>query len=282
MPGCWERNEFFFFKEIIYFWLFCVFVAAHGLSLFAATGGYSLVGVHWLLMQWLLSLHSTGFRACGLSGCSSQALEYLGFSSCRLSSCGIWVFVDPWRKDFSQTRDWTHVPCRAGWFLTPGSSEKSKRWIVIPSFQARLTLREVFFSGESNIGWKSQSCQMGRRGVCMGGQGSLLGFLCDISPKVRGDGPVTGLVREEGRDPGVKASMDCRAGWVGEVLWGWINQGLILGLTKLKKSISRRFQELKMQEGKPLSEHESQCKSKDGHEVRGPLCRLFPPLAVLS
>ena len=147
MPGCWERNEFFFLKEIIYFWLLCVFVAAHGLPLCAATVACSLVGAHWLLTQWLLSLRSTGFRACGLSGWSSQALEYLGCSSCRLSSCGIWVFADPWRKDSSQTRDWTHVPCRAGWFLTPGSSEKSKRWIVTPSFQARLTLREVVFSG---------------------------------------------------------------------------------------------------------------------------------------
>lgn len=58
----------------------------------------------------------------------------------------------------------------------------------------------------------------GQAGCVYGGQGNLLGLLCDISPKVRGDGPVTGLVREEGRDPGVKASTDCRAGWVDEVL----------------------------------------------------------------
>lgn len=35
----------------------------------------------------------------------------------------------------------------------------------------------------------------GQVGVRMGGQGSLLGFLCDISSKVRADGSVTGLVR---------------------------------------------------------------------------------------
>lgn len=35
----------------------------------------------------------------------------------------------------------------------------------------------------------------GQVGMCIGGQGSLLGFLCDISSKVRADGPVTGLVR---------------------------------------------------------------------------------------
>ena len=40
-----------FLKNIfIYFWLCWVFTAAHGLFLVAASGGYSLVTVHWLLI----------------------------------------------------------------------------------------------------------------------------------------------------------------------------------------------------------------------------------------
>ena len=35
-----RRWGLFFFK-LIYFWLHCVFVAAHGLSLVAVSGGYS-------------------------------------------------------------------------------------------------------------------------------------------------------------------------------------------------------------------------------------------------
>ena len=35
---------------LIYFWLHCVFIAAHGLSLVAVSGSYSLVEVHGLLV----------------------------------------------------------------------------------------------------------------------------------------------------------------------------------------------------------------------------------------
>ena len=65
MPGCWERNEFFFLKEIIYFWLFCVFVAAHGLPLFAATGAALWLGL-------------TGCLRSGFSHCVAQVLGRAG------------------------------------------------------------------------------------------------------------------------------------------------------------------------------------------------------------
>ena len=77
-------NSTRFLKKInllIYFWLSWVLVAAHGLSLVEASGGYS-----WLryvgLLRWLLLLQSTGSRCAGFSSCGSQALER------RLSSCG--------------------------------------------------------------------------------------------------------------------------------------------------------------------------------------------------
>ena len=45
-----------------FFWLYWVFVAAHGLSLVAASGGYSLLWSASFSLQWLLLLWSTGSR----------------------------------------------------------------------------------------------------------------------------------------------------------------------------------------------------------------------------
>ena len=72
------------FIYFVYFWLRWVFVAAHGLSLVAASGGYSLLQCAGFSLQWLLLLRSTGsvVVAHGLSSCGSWALER------RLSSYG--------------------------------------------------------------------------------------------------------------------------------------------------------------------------------------------------
>ena len=50
--------------------LCCVFVAAHRLSLVAASGGYSLLwcvgfSLRWLLLLWSTGSRHTGFRSCG-------------------------------------------------------------------------------------------------------------------------------------------------------------------------------------------------------------------------
>ena len=82
-----------FFKKsfylFIYFWLRWVFVAARGLCLVEASGGYSSLRCACFSLRWLLSLRSMGFRhvgsvvvASGLSSCGSRALER------RLSNCG--------------------------------------------------------------------------------------------------------------------------------------------------------------------------------------------------
>ena len=83
----------------IYFWLHWVFVAAHGLSLVAASGGFSSLCGRGLLFI-VRASHCSGFSCCGaqtlgtrasvvvarrLSSCGSQALEH------RLSSCGAWA-----------------------------------------------------------------------------------------------------------------------------------------------------------------------------------------------
>ena len=82
------RSLFFFFKFIclFYFWLCWVFVAAHGLSLVAASlrcgarasncGGFSCCGAR------ALGAQASVVVAHGLSSCGLQTLE------CRLSSCG--------------------------------------------------------------------------------------------------------------------------------------------------------------------------------------------------
>ena len=89
LPQCLDYCSFvvslFFFKYkslLIYFWLLWVFIAARGLSLAAASGGYSLLWCVGFSMQWLLLLRSTGSRRMSFSSCGSWALER------RLSSCG--------------------------------------------------------------------------------------------------------------------------------------------------------------------------------------------------
>ena len=79
---------FFFLNRFIYlfiyliFWLCWVFIAAHGLSLVAASRGCSSLRCAGFSLWWLLLLRSTGSRRVGLSSCGSRALER------RLRSCG--------------------------------------------------------------------------------------------------------------------------------------------------------------------------------------------------
>ena len=115
----------FFFK--IYLSLLCwVFVAAHGLSLVAASGGYCFVAVRRLLIvvasrcrAWALGVRASVVVACGLSSCGSRALER------RLSSCGaraqllhgMWDLPGPGLEPVS--------PALAGGFLTTAPPGKS-------------------------------------------------------------------------------------------------------------------------------------------------------------
>ena len=69
-------SSFLIFYLFIYFWLSWVLVAARGLSLVAASRGYSSLQCAGFSLQWLLLLRS------GLSSCGSRALER------RLRICG--------------------------------------------------------------------------------------------------------------------------------------------------------------------------------------------------
>ena len=55
----------FFFFYLFFFWLRWVFLAARGLSLVAASGGYSSLLCAGFSLQWLLLLRSTGSRGAG-------------------------------------------------------------------------------------------------------------------------------------------------------------------------------------------------------------------------
>ena len=73
-----EGEVTFFFLIVfiylfIYFWLRWVFVAACGLSLVAASGGYSSLRCAGFSLQWLLLSRSTGCRCAGFSSCGTRA-----------------------------------------------------------------------------------------------------------------------------------------------------------------------------------------------------------------
>ena len=73
--GCCRRSCIFFFINlfIFYFWLHWVFVAAHGLSLVAVSGGYSSLRCAGFSLWWLLLFRSTGSWCAGFSSCGARA-----------------------------------------------------------------------------------------------------------------------------------------------------------------------------------------------------------------
>ena len=116
--------EFFFlislFILFIYFWLHCVFVAVHGLSLVAASGDYSSLRWVGFSLRWLLLLRSTGSRHAGFSSCGSRALER------RLSSCGAWALLLRGMWDLPGPGLEPVSPASAGGFPTTAPPGKPK------------------------------------------------------------------------------------------------------------------------------------------------------------
>ena len=80
-PCCCKWQDFILFIYVcMYVWLCQVFIAARGLSLVAASGGYSSLRCVGFSLQWLLLLQSTGSRRAGFSSCGmrAQQLWYMG------------------------------------------------------------------------------------------------------------------------------------------------------------------------------------------------------------
>ena len=69
----WRVFKKYIFIYFIYFWLCWVLVAAHGLSLVEASGGYSSLQCAGFSLWWFLLLRSTGSRCVGFSSCGTQA-----------------------------------------------------------------------------------------------------------------------------------------------------------------------------------------------------------------
>ena len=87
------------FSAGIYFWLHWVFVTLHGLSLAAASRGYSIADVGFSLPRPLFAAQSTSTWPAGFYSCStwSQALQHTGLAPRK-------------HVGFSQTRDGTSEP----------------------------------------------------------------------------------------------------------------------------------------------------------------------------
>ena len=106
-----------FFKFYLFIYLFrlrWVFVAVHGLSLVAASGGYSSLRCVGFSLRWLLLLQSTGSRHTGFSSCGARASLFHG----------MWDLPGPGFEPVS--------PALAGGFLTtvpPGKSLHFFLWL---------------------------------------------------------------------------------------------------------------------------------------------------------
>ena len=116
---------FFFFKIYLpIFWLCWVFVAAHRLSLVAASRGCSLLRCVGFSLQWLLLLQSTGSRRAGFSSCGSWALER------RLSSCGTGLSCSTACGIFLDQGSNPCPPALTGRFLTTAPPGKSPQMLL--------------------------------------------------------------------------------------------------------------------------------------------------------
>ena len=102
--------KFFIYFNLFYFWLCWVFIAVHGLSLVAVSGGYSLLQCAGFSLWWLLLLQSMGSRCTGLSSCGMQAWLLRG----------MWDLPGPGLEPVS--------PALAGGFLTTASPGKPYFW----------------------------------------------------------------------------------------------------------------------------------------------------------
>ena len=112
----------------IYFWLRWVFVAARGLSLVAASGGYSSLRCAGFSLRWLLLLRSTGSRRAGFSSCGSRAPER------RLSSCGPRALLLRGMSDLPGPGLEPVCPELAGRFLTTAPLGKPCKCVFICIF----------------------------------------------------------------------------------------------------------------------------------------------------
>ena len=130
---CFDRDAFIFLNfiylvNLFYFWLICVFVAAHGLSLVAASRGYSSLQCTGFSLRQLLLLWSTGSRRTGFSSCGTWA-QQLWLAGSRAQAQQLWCtgLVAPWHVGSSRTRARTRVPCIGRRILNHCTTREAQR-----------------------------------------------------------------------------------------------------------------------------------------------------------
>ena len=127
---------------VIYLFIFGCFGSSllhAGLSLVAASRGYSLLRWVGFSLRSLLLLLSTGSRHVGFSSCGTQAqqLRLVGF---RAQAQWLWCtgLVAPRHVGSSQTRARTHVPCNGRWILNHCATREVPRpWFLTPFLQKK-------------------------------------------------------------------------------------------------------------------------------------------------
>ena len=102
-----------FFLILFIFWLCWVFVAARGLSLVAASGGYSSLQCTCFSLQWLLTCGARALECAGFSSCSAWAQQLWRAGSRAHGLQQLWHtgIVAPRNVGSSRTRDRIRVPC---------------------------------------------------------------------------------------------------------------------------------------------------------------------------
>ena len=114
--------KFIYFIFIYYFWLHWVFVGVHGLSLVAASGGYSSLRCAGFSLQQFLLLRSTGSRCTCFSSCGTRA-QLL---------CGMWNLPRPGLEPVS--------PALAGGLLTTEPPGKPCTYYLITIMDLQINL----------------------------------------------------------------------------------------------------------------------------------------------
>ena len=148
-----------------YFQLHWVSVAACGLSLVAASRGYSSLQCTGFSLRWLLLLRSTGSRRVGFSSCGTWARQFW-LSGSRAQAQQLWRtgLGAPWHVGSSRTRARTRVPCTGRQILNhcttrevPSLHLKTKQFILkvgwlLPGLFSLFLCQGKHFGGK---GWKA-------------------------------------------------------------------------------------------------------------------------------
>ena len=154
-------HQFFCFCFCLFIYLFMValaFVAVRGLSLVAASGGYSSLQCAGFSSRWHLLLRSMGSRHAGFSSCGMQA-QQLWLMVSRAQAQQLWRtgLVALQHAVSSQTRAQTCVPCIGRWILNHCATREAPNGSVL-RINGITTLWPVGLTLRSSVSQPPTSC----------------------------------------------------------------------------------------------------------------------------